>query len=72
MHFSGNQLLASLLVSSIGFVLFVYGRKLARPPQLVAGLALMIFPYFVGSAAVTLAVGGGLLVALGVIVRRGW
>jgi hypothetical protein len=71
-HFSGNELLASLLVSSIGFVLFVYGRKLARAPQLVAGLLLMVFPYFVSSAAVTLLVGGGLLAVLGIVVQLGW
>ena len=72
MHFSGNELLASLLVSSIGFVLFVYGRKLTRLPQLVAGLVLMVFPYFVSSALVTLLVGGGLLAVLGILVRLGW
>jgi predicted phage tail protein len=69
---SGNQLLASLPVSGIGFVLLVYGRKQARLPQLVTGLALMVFPYFVPSALVTLAVAGGLLLALGVLVRLGW
>jgi hypothetical protein len=71
-HFSGNELLASLLVSSIGFVLFVYGRKLARAPQLIAGVVLMVFPYFVSSALVTLIVGAGLLAALGIVVRLGW
>jgi hypothetical protein len=72
MHFSGNELLASLLVSSIGFVLFVYGRKLARAPQLIAGVVLMVFPYFVSSALVTLLIGGGLLAGLGIVVRLGW
>jgi hypothetical protein len=70
-HLSGNQLLASLLVSSIGFVLFVYGRKLARAPQLVAGLALMVYPYFVSSAVATLLVAAGLLGALWLSVRLG-
>jgi len=71
-HLSGNQLMASLLVSSVGFVLFVYGRKLARAPQLVAGLALMVYPYFVPSAAVTLIVAGALVAALWLAVRLGW
>jgi hypothetical protein len=35
------------LVSSVGFVLLSYGRKLQRPPQLVAGLILLILPYLV-------------------------
>lgn len=36
-----------LLVSSVGFVLLSYGRKLARPPQLVAGVVLLLVPYVV-------------------------
>ena len=72
MNLSAHQLMASFLVSGIGFVLFVYGRKLARLPQLVTGLALMIFPYFVNNAALALGIGGGLLVALAVAVRLGW
>jgi hypothetical protein len=36
-----------LLVSSVGFVLMSYGRKLQRPPQLVAGVCLLVVPYLV-------------------------
>jgi hypothetical protein len=36
-----------LLVSSVGFVLLSYGRKLQRPPQLVAGVVLLVVPYLV-------------------------
>lgn len=36
-----------LLVSSVGFVLLSYGRKLQRPPQLVAGVVLLVLPYVV-------------------------
>lgn len=42
-----SYLLLALLVSSIGFVLFMYGRKQSRPLQLGGGLVLLIFPYFV-------------------------
>lgn len=49
MSFDANVLLAGLLVSSIGFVLFMYGKRMGRAPQLATGLVLMIFPYFVSS-----------------------
>lgn len=64
MDFDPVSLLLSLLVSGVGFVLFSYGRKMQRFPQLVAGLSLMIFPYFVSSwiaiVGVTLAILVGL------------
>lgn len=60
MDFDPVSLVLSLLVSGVGFVLFSYGRKMQRFPQLVAGLSLMIFPYFVSSwigiVGVTLAI----------------
>jgi len=40
-------LAVGFLVSGIGFVLLSYGRKLQRPPQLMAGLVLLILPYLV-------------------------
>ncbi len=49
MDLDASTLIAGFLVSSAGFVLFTYGRKMQRLPQLVAGLLLMIFPYFAPS-----------------------
>jgi len=40
-------LVVSLVVSSVGFVLFMYGKKQHRPVQLGAGLLLMLLPVFV-------------------------
>ncbi len=40
-------LIVSLIASSIGFALFVYGKKQRRPPQLVAGALLMGLPVIV-------------------------
>jgi hypothetical protein len=42
-----SSLIAGLFVSSVGFVLFSYGKKMSRPPQMAGGLLLMVFPYFV-------------------------
>jgi len=40
-------LIVSLVVSSIGFVMFMYGKKQHRPVQLGVGLLLLIIPFFV-------------------------
>jgi hypothetical protein len=53
-------------------VLFVYGRKQERWPQLVAGLVFMVYPYFVTSIAVLVGVGVALGVGLWLAIREGW
>jgi hypothetical protein len=45
-----TYLVVSLFVSSVGFVMFMYGRKQSRPVQLGAGLLLLLFPFFVHNA----------------------
>ena len=40
-------LVVSLIVSSVGFVMFMYGKKQHRPVQLGSGLLLMLVPFFV-------------------------
>ena len=68
LSFDPALLMLSLVPSGVGFVLFVYGKKLGRPPQLVAGLLLMISPYFtdtlVSMTLVGVAIGAALWVAL--------
>jgi hypothetical protein len=71
MDLSLSTLVAGLLVSGVGFVLFSYGKKLQRVPQLVAGVALMAVPFIAGGAIVVLAVGGGVVGALWLGVRLG-
>ena len=39
----------SLVVSGIGFVLFFYGKKQQRIPQMVAGVFFILYPYMVSS-----------------------
>jgi drug/metabolite transporter (DMT)-like permease len=57
-------LFLSLIPSGVGFVLFVYGKKQQRWPQLAAGLALMIYPYFTSSILAMAGVGAVLGAAL--------
>ncbi len=56
-------LLLSLIPGGAGFVLFVYGKKQQRWPQLAAGLAMMVYPYF--ATTVMTLVAGGAMIALG-------
>ena len=72
MDVDANSLLAGLLVSSIGFVLFVYGRKMRRVPHVGAGIVLFVYPYFVPSALWMLAIAACLLGLLWVAVRAGY
>lgn len=72
MSFDATSLLASLLISSIGFVLLSYGRKMSRPPQIIAGLLLLLYPYFVPSVTVMLVIAAALLGALWLALQRGY
>jgi hypothetical protein len=72
MDFDANALLASLLVSSIGFVLLVYGKKMARIPQMGVGMLLLVFPYFVSGALWILLIGAVLIGVLWLALRMGW
>ena len=63
-----TTLFAGLIFGSIGFGYFWYGRKQQRPIPLLCGIALMVYPYFVGGWWAMLAV-GLLLMAIPYFVR---
>ena len=71
MDLSAGSLFASLGVSTVGFGIFLYGKKQVRIPPLVVGLLMMIYPYFVGSPAWMLVAGGGLVGGLWLATRAG-
>ncbi|MCA8965850.1 MAG: amino acid transport protein [Planctomycetes bacterium] len=50
MEFTTASLVTGLFTSSIGFSLFLYGKKQGRAPQLVAGLVLMALPVLAPAA----------------------
>jgi hypothetical protein len=54
-------LLWSLLFSSIGLGFFVYGKKQKAVIPLLCGLGLMIYPYFVSSTVLLVAIGVALM-----------
>ncbi len=65
------SLIASLIVSSVGFVAFSYGKSQQRFPQMIIGLVLMIFPYFVPMAWLMIAIAAVLCGVLWLSVRMG-
>jgi len=62
MTLDSTWLFLSLIPGGVGFVLFVYGKKQQRWPQLVAGLAMMVYPYF-ATTVTTLLLGGAVVTA---------
>ncbi len=65
-------LFLSMIVGGIGFVLFVYGKKQQRWPQLVAGVLLMVYPYFTPGVPALCGVGAAILLGVWITVRQGW
>lgn len=72
MSYEAGPLFLSLIVGGVGFVLFVYGRKQHRWPQVVGGLLLMVYPYFVSSTWAMAVVGVAIAAAVWLAVWLGW
>jgi hypothetical protein len=72
MSFDPGVLFFSLITSGVGFVLFMYGKKQERPPQLVGGIVLMVYPYFVSSLAMNVVIFVAVVAATWFAVRQGW
>ncbi len=71
MDLSPANLIVSLIIGSVGFVLWRYGRRQERMPQLLAGVALMGYPYFVASIGWMIAVGVVICAGLWAAIRAG-
>ena len=72
MNFDPTLLMLSVIPSGVGFVLFTYGRKSDRWPQLVTGILLMVYPYFTGSTISMVSVGVLLGAMLYLMIQVGW
>ncbi|MCU0691582.1 MAG: hypothetical protein MUF54_09285 [Polyangiaceae bacterium] len=64
--------LSMLLASGAGFVALVYGRKQSRLPHMLAGVVLLVFPYFTSSWPLVLGTTVVVLAALWLVVRWGY
>ncbi|MBN4077129.1 hypothetical protein JYT48_02540 [Mariprofundus ferrooxydans] len=54
------QLMWAMLFGAIGLGFFVYGKKQRMIMPLLAGISLMVFPYFVSNVYLLVMVGAGL------------
>ena len=71
MNLDANSLLASILISGIGFVFFVYGTKQGRIPQMAGGAILSIYPYFISDAVWMLVIGAVVIALTTVAIKLG-
>ncbi len=67
-----TELFASFLVSSIGLVAFIYGKRQGRIPQMVVGLLLLVYPYFVSNLWLMFGIAAAALGGLWGALRLGW
>lgn len=69
MSFDPYTLLASLFVSSIGFVLYKYGRSQKRGPHIAVGVLMLVYPYAVSDIPLMLGLCALLCAGLWAVVR---
>ena len=72
MSLDPTWLFLSLITGGIGFVLFVYGKKQQRWPQLTAGVAFMVYPYFATGLVSLVVIGAVIGCVLWYAIRLGW
>jgi hypothetical protein len=72
MNFDMGTIVAGLVVSSIGFILFRYGRSMSRAPHIVTGLVLIVFPYFIPGVWLMFAIAALLCALCYVATRAGY
>ena len=71
MDLDPTWLALSMLISTVGWALFRYGRKQTRTPQIIAGVILMVAPYFMPDIGKMVGFTFGILGSLYLIVRYG-
>lgn len=59
-----GDLIGNIVFGAIGFVAFVYGKKMALYRTMTIGLVLMIFPYFVSGNWALYGIGTALTAAM--------
>ena len=64
MYVSTEGIIASFIISTVGFSFFIYGKKQGRLPQLIAGMLLMASPFVVRDALWMWCCAGGALLAM--------
>ena len=55
--FSTTELIAGFLFGSVGFVAFIYGKRMHLWKPMFTGLGLMAYPYFVADPVALFGIG---------------
>ena len=55
--FSTANLIGGLVFGSIGFVAFIYGKRMNLWKPMFLGIALMVYPYFISDDLLMIAIG---------------
>ncbi len=58
------NIIGGLIFGSIGFVAFIYGKKMHSFKPMLIGMTLIIYPYMVPQTGPMIAIGAGLTAAL--------
>lgn len=69
MNFDADTLIASMIIGGIGTVSFIYGKRQSRLPQMVVGILLIAYPYFISNVFLMIGIAVALLVALWASIR---
>jgi multisubunit Na+/H+ antiporter MnhB subunit len=69
---SPDGLFSALIVGAVGLGLFMYGKRQERYPQLIGGMALMVYPYFVAGSSRVLTIGALIVGAIVLAVQAGY
>ena len=64
-------LFLSLAIGTVGTGFFIYGLKQRRPPQLVGGIVLSAYPYFVSNPWLMVGIAAAVVLAVWGAVRAG-
>jgi hypothetical protein len=56
-NFSAANLISGFVFGSIGFVAFIYGKRMNLWKPMLLGIALMVYPYFVSDDKIMLVIG---------------
>ena len=70
--FNANFLVASLIWGSIGVGYFIYGKKQSSWVPIIGGIALIGISYLISSALVMSLISIGIIVAIHVLLKRGY
>ncbi|HLY73194.1 MAG TPA: hypothetical protein VKU80_03675 [Planctomycetota bacterium] len=72
MDLSAGSLFLSLAIGAVGAGFFIYGKKQRRIPQLVGGIVLSVYPYFVPNLWVMAGIAAGVVLVIWAATLKGF